>query len=139
MKNLGGLMKQAQQMQAKMQEMQAKLEALEITGESGAGLVRVTLNGKGEMKGVKIDPKLADPADMEMLEDLVVAAHRDAKEKIDTQAAAEMQKITGGMQPVSVQVPLDNKRRLKLLVTNALDGSAQDRADWGNAQVTCAP
>ena len=106
MKNLGGLMKQAQQMQAKMQEMQAKLEGMEITGESGAGLVRVTLNGKGEMKGVKIDPKLADPADMEMLEDLVVAAHRDAKEKIDTQAAAEMQKITGGMQlPPGMKLP----------------------------------
>ena len=79
MKNLGGLMKQAQQMQAKMQEMQAKLETLEITGESGAGLVRVTLNGKGEMKGVKIDPKVADPADIEMLEDLIVAAHAEAK------------------------------------------------------------
>ena len=85
MKNLGGLMKQAQQMQAKMQEMQAKLETMEITGESGAGLVRITLNGKGEMKGVKIDPKVADPADIEMLEDLIVAAHRDAKEKIDAE------------------------------------------------------
>lgn len=106
MKNLGGLMKQAQQMQARMQEMQAKLETLEITGEAGAGLVRVTLNGKGEMKGVKIDPKLADPADMEMLEDLIVAAHRDAKDKIDTQTATEMQKITGGMQlPPGMKLP----------------------------------
>ncbi len=61
MKNLAGLMKQAQQMQSKMQEMQAKLEAMEMTGEAGAGLVRVTLNGKGDMKRVKIDPKLADP------------------------------------------------------------------------------
>jgi DNA-binding YbaB/EbfC family protein len=106
MKNLGGLMKQAQQMQAKMQEMQAKLETMELTGESGAGLVRVTLNGKGDMKGVKIDPKLADPADMEMLEDLIVAAHRDAKDKIDTQTSAEMQKITGGMQlPPGMKLP----------------------------------
>jgi hypothetical protein len=106
MKNLGGLMKQAQQMQAKMQEMQAKLETLEITGESGAGLVRVTLNGKGEMKGVKIDPKVADPADIEMLEDLIVAAHRDAKEKIDAETSAEMQKITGGMQlPPGMKLP----------------------------------
>ena len=106
MKNLGGLMKQAQQMQERMQEMQAKLEAMTMTGEAGAGLVRVTMNGKGEMKGVKIDPKLADPADMEMLEDLIVAAHRDAKEKIDTQAAAEMQKITGGMQlPPGMKLP----------------------------------
>ena len=106
MKNLGGLMKQAQQMQAKMQEMQAKLETMEITGESGAGLVRITLNGKGEMKGVKIDPKVADPADIEMLEDLIVAAHRDAKDKIDAQTSAEMQKITGGMQlPPGMKLP----------------------------------
>jgi nucleoid-associated protein EbfC len=106
MKNLGGLMKQAQQMQERMQEMQSRLETLEISGESGAGLVRVTLNGKGEMRGVKIDPKLADPADMEMLEDLIVAAHRDAKGKIDAQAAAEMQKITGGMQlPPGLKLP----------------------------------
>ncbi len=106
MKNLGGLMKQAQQMQARMQEMQAKLETMEITGEAGAGLVRVTLNGKGAMKGVKIDPKLADPADMEMLEDLILAAHHDAKDKIDTQTAAEMQKITGGMQlPPGMKLP----------------------------------
>jgi len=106
MKNLGGLMKQAQQIQERMQEMQARLETMEMTGESGAGLVRVTLNGKGDMKRMKIDPKLADPADMEMLEDLVVAAHRDAKDKIDTLAAAEMQKITGGMQlPPGMKLP----------------------------------
>jgi nucleoid-associated protein EbfC len=99
-------MKQAQQMQERMQEMQSRLETLEISGESGAGLVRVTLNGKGEMKGVKIDPKLADPADMEMLEDLIVAAHRDAKGKIDAQTTAEMQKITGGMQlPPGMKLP----------------------------------
>lgn len=106
MKNLGGLMKQAQQIQERMQEMQARLETMEMTGESGAGLVRVTLSGKGEMRHVKIDPKLADPADMEMLEDLIVAAHRDAKDKIDTLAAAEMQKISGGLQlPPGMKLP----------------------------------
>jgi DNA-binding YbaB/EbfC family protein len=106
MKNLGGLMKQAQQMQERMQEMQAKLEGMAMTGEAGAGLVSVTLNGKGELKGVKIDPKLADPADMEMLEDLIVAAHRDAKDKIDALTAAEMQKVTGGMQlPPGMKLP----------------------------------
>jgi DNA-binding YbaB/EbfC family protein len=106
MKNLGGLMKQAQQMQAKMQEMQAKLETMQITGEAGAGMVRVTLSGKGEMKGIKLDPKLADPADMEMLEDLIIAAHRDAKNKIDAQTADEMQKVTGGMQlPPGMKLP----------------------------------
>ena len=106
MKNLSGLMKQAQQMQSKMQEMQAKLETLELTGESGAGLVRVTLNGKGDLKGVKIDPKLADPADMEMLEDLIVAAHRDAKTKIEAMTQDEMQKVTGGLQlPPGMKLP----------------------------------
>ena len=106
MKNLGGLMKQAAQMQAKMQEMQSKLETMQVTGESGAGMVRVTLNGKGEMQGIKLDPKLADPSDMEMLEDLILAAHRDAKNKIDAQTADEMQKITGGMQlPPGMKLP----------------------------------
>ena len=106
MKNLGGLMKQAAQMQAKMQEMQAKMETALVTGEAGAGMVRVTLNGKGEMKNLKLDPKLADPSDMEMLEDLIVAAHRDAKQKIDAQMADEMQNLTGGMQlPPGMKLP----------------------------------
>ena len=106
MKNLAGLMKQASQMQAKMQEMQEKLESMEVEGASGAGMVAVTLNGRGEMKRVKIDPKLADPAEMEMVEDLIVAAHADAKRKIETMASEEMQKITGGMQlPPGMKLP----------------------------------
>ncbi|HEY1934638.1 MAG TPA: YbaB/EbfC family nucleoid-associated protein [Acetobacteraceae bacterium] len=106
MKNLGGLMKQAAQMQSRMQEMQAKLEAMEMDGEAGAGLVRVTLNGKGDLRKVHIDPKLADPADTEMLEDLLVAAHRDAKAKIDAAMASEMQKVTGGLQlPPGMKLP----------------------------------
>jgi DNA-binding YbaB/EbfC family protein len=106
MKNLAGLMKQAQQMQSKMQEMQTKLEALEITGESGAGLVKVTLNGKSDIKRIKIDPKVIDPADPEVLEDLIAAAHRDAKTKIEAVSAEEMQKVTGGMQlPPGMKLP----------------------------------
>jgi DNA-binding YbaB/EbfC family protein len=106
MKNLAGLMKQASQMQAKMQEMQTKLESMEVEGASGAGMVAVTLNGRGEMKRVKIDPKLADPADMEMIEDLIVAAHADAKRKIEAMASEEMQKLTGGMQlPPGMKLP----------------------------------
>jgi hypothetical protein len=106
MKNLAGLMKQAQQMQSKMQEMQSKLEAMEVDGVSGAGLVAVTLNGKGDLRRVKIDPKLADPADMEMLEDLIVAAHRDAKSKIEALTQDEMQKVTGGLQlPAGMKLP----------------------------------
>ena len=106
MKNLAGLMKQAQQMQSKMEEMQSKLESIEVEGVSGAGLVAVTLNGKGELRRVKIDPKLADPADMEMLEDLLVAAHRDAKTKVEVMSQAEMQKLTGGLQlPPGMKLP----------------------------------
>ena len=106
MKNLSGLMKQASQMQAKMQEMQAKMEAMEVEGTSGAGLVAVTLTGKGDMKRLKVDPKLADPAEMEMLEDLVVAAHTEAKRRIEEIMAEEMAKVTGGMQlPGGMKLP----------------------------------
>ena len=106
MKNLAGLMKQASQMQAKMQEMQAKLEALEIEGTAGAGMVTLTLNGKGELKRLKIDPKLADPAEMEMLEDLLIAAHAEAKRKIEATTNDEMQKVTGGLSlPGGMKLP----------------------------------
>ena len=106
MKNLSGLMKQAQQMQAKMQEMQSKLEGMEITGEAGAGLVSVMLNGKGDLRRIKIDPKVIDPADAEMLEDLIVAAHANARQKLEAATAAEMQKVTGGMQlPPGMKLP----------------------------------
>ncbi len=97
MKNLAGLMKQASQMQSKMEEMQARLQTIELVGEAGAGMVRVTMNGKGELRGIKIDPKIVDPADSEVLEDLIMAAHRDAKAKIDAAMAAEMQQVTGGL------------------------------------------
>lgn len=106
MKNIAGLMKQASQMQAKMAEMQAKVEAMETEGQSGAGMVVVTLSGKGDLRRVKIDPKLADPAEVEMLEDLLVSAHADAKRKLDAMMADEMAKVTGGMQlPAGMKLP----------------------------------
>jgi len=106
MKNLAGLMKQAQQMQSKMEDMQSKLEAMEITGEAGAGLVKVILNGKGTLRKVMLDKKIVDPSETEMLEDLIVAAHRDAKTKIDAASAEEMQKVTGGLQlPPGMKLP----------------------------------
>jgi DNA-binding YbaB/EbfC family protein len=106
MKNLAGMMKQAQQMQSKMEDMQAKLESMELTGEAGAGLVKVTMNGKSDMRRIKIDPKIVDPADTEMLEDLILAATRDAKAKVEAAAADEMQKITGGLQlPPGMKLP----------------------------------
>jgi nucleoid-associated protein EbfC len=106
MKNLAGMMKQAQQMQSKMQEMQTKLESMELTGEAGAGLVKVVLNGKGDMRKITLDPKIVDPADTEMLEDLILAATRDAKAKVESAAADEMQKVTGGLQlPPGMKLP----------------------------------
>ncbi len=106
MKNIAGLMKQASQMQARMAEMQAKVEAMEVTGESGAGMVKLTLAGKGEMRRVQIDPKLIDPAEAEMLEDLLVSAHADARRKLDALMAEEMSKVTGGMElPAGLKLP----------------------------------
>ena len=106
MKNIAGMMKQAQQMQQKMAEMQAKLDVTEIEGVAGAGLVRVRLTGKGALKSVKIDPKLADPAEIEMLEDLVMAAHADAKVKLDGMMEAETKAAMGGLSlPPGLKLP----------------------------------
>lgn len=105
MKNIGQLMKQAQQMQQKMAEMQQKMEQTEITGAAGAGLVQVTINGKSEMRALKIDPSLVDPQEVEVLEDLVIAAFNDAKGKLETQMADEMTKVTGGMNIPGMKLP----------------------------------
>ena len=106
MKNLAGLMKQASQMQQKMQEMQARLESEEVEGSSGAGMVSVRMSGKGELRGVTIDPKLADPSEIEILQDLLVAAHAEARRKMEALAADEMQKMTGGMTlPPGMKLP----------------------------------
>ena len=106
MKNLGQMMKQAQEMQGKIQELQERLNQMEISGSAGGGMVQVTLTGKGEMRAIKIDPSLADPEDIEVLEDLVVAAVNDARTKVEQQAAEEMQKLTGGLNlPPGIQLP----------------------------------
>ena len=106
MKNLAGLMKQAGEMQKKMEDMQATLEAMSVEGESGAGMVRVTLSGKGDLRAVAVDPKLIDPAEVEMMTDLIVAAHADAKRKVEALTAEEMQKVTGGLSlPAGMKLP----------------------------------
>ena len=106
MKSIASLMKQASEMQKKMAEMQGLLEALTVEGVAGAGMVRVTLSGKGELKSVVIDPKLADPAEMEMLQDLLIAAHADAKRKSEAVSQEEMQKLTGGLNlPPGLKLP----------------------------------
>ncbi len=106
MKNLGQMMKQAQAMQAKMAEMQEKLAQLEVSGQSGAGMVQATLNGKSELRGLKIDPSLIDPGEVEVLEDLIVAAVNDAKTKVEAKVAEEMKNVTGGLElPPGMTLP----------------------------------
>lgn len=106
MKNLGQMLKQAQEMQSRMAELQERLAAVEMTGAAGGGLVQVTLNGKGEMKKVKIDKSLMVADETEVLEDLIVAATNDAKTRVEALVAGEMQKLTGGLQlPPGMKLP----------------------------------
>ena len=87
MKNLSQMMKQAQQMQERMAELQARLDQVEVAGQSGGGMVQVTLTGKGELRKLKIDKSLVDPAETEVLEDLIVAAFNDAKARVESHMA----------------------------------------------------
>lgn len=107
---LGDIMKQAQEMQGKMQQMQAELQNLEVTGESGAGLVKVTMNGRHDVTAVSIDASLIKADDSaetkEMLEDLVAAATNDAVRKVEAQSKEKMSEVTGGMQlPPGFKMP----------------------------------
>ena len=97
MKNFAGMMKQAQELQSRMAEMQAEMERVRVEGQSGGGLVVLTLNGKGELVGVKIDASLIKPDEVEILEDLIVAAHTDAKAKVERLLQEKMQTLTGGL------------------------------------------
>ncbi|MCS6890140.1 MAG: YbaB/EbfC family nucleoid-associated protein [Rhodovarius sp.] len=106
MKNLTHMLKQAQQMQSRMAEMQAKLEAAEVEGQAGAGMVKLRLSGKGDLKRVMIDPSLMVPEEREVLEDLLVAAHADARQKVEAMMAEEMQKATAGISlPPGLKLP----------------------------------
>ena len=106
MKNLANMMKQAQEMQAKMQQMQEEMERAEVDGSSGGGMVTCTINGKGEMRRINIDKSLVDPEDKEVLEDLIVAAVNDAKGKADQKMREETEKMMGGMQlPPGMKLP----------------------------------
>jgi DNA-binding YbaB/EbfC family protein len=97
LKDLGGLMAQAQQMQAKMKELQEQLERQEIIGSSGAGMVKVTVNGKGETRRIDIDASLFKPEDKGVVEDLIVAAANDARGKVEETVQERMKQITGGL------------------------------------------
>jgi DNA-binding YbaB/EbfC family protein len=92
-----GLMKQAAELKSKMEAMQAELEQIEVQGSSGGGLVTVRLSGKGEMKGVKIDDTLIKPSEKEIVEDLIVAAHADARRKAESLVQEKMKGVAGDL------------------------------------------
>lgn len=97
MRDFMGMMKQAAQLQSKMQEMQAELDTIEVEGTAGGGMVSVTLTAKGALKGVKIDDSLLQPSEKEIVEDLLVTAHADARRKAETVLAEKMKAMTGGL------------------------------------------
>ncbi len=104
--NIGQMMRQVQEVQTKMAQMQERLADISVMGQSGGGMVAATMNGRGELKKIKLDPKLVDPAEIEMLEDLIVAACNDAKVKTDAAIAEETQKIMGDLKlPPGMKLP----------------------------------
>ncbi len=106
MKDVMGLMKQAQAMQARLGEVQAELEKAEVEGQSGAGLVRIVMTAKGAMKAITIDPSLMKEDEREILEDLIVTACEDARKKADRLAEEKMKAVTAGLQlPPGMKLP----------------------------------
>ncbi|MGB8817252.1 MAG: YbaB/EbfC family nucleoid-associated protein [Rhizobiaceae bacterium] len=106
MKDIMGLMSKAKEMQAKMQAMQEEMASIEAEGASGGGAVKVKLNGKGNMTGISIDASLVQPGDGEIIEDLVLAAHNDAKAKVEAIMAEKTQALTAGLQmPPGFKLP----------------------------------
>ncbi|KRA95115.1 nucleoid-associated protein [Devosia sp. Root685] len=97
MKDIMGMMKAASEMKGKMEAMQAELAEMVVEGRSGGGLVTVALSGKGDLRGLKIDPSLANPAEIEVLEDLIVAAFNDAKGKSENEVQRRMSEVTAGL------------------------------------------
>lgn len=102
---LGNMMKQVQQMQAKMAEMQAELENAEVEASSGGGMVKVVVNGKGDLKDLIIDPQVVDQDDIEMLQDLIIAAINQAKEKANELQQEQMSDLTGGLNIPGLNLP----------------------------------
>jgi nucleoid-associated protein EbfC len=97
MVDIMGLMKKAQAMQAKMKDVQEELERLEVEGQSGGGMVKIRLNAKGQMKAIALDSTLMKPEDREIVEDLILAAHADARAKADRVTEEKMQEVTSGL------------------------------------------
>jgi nucleoid-associated protein EbfC len=92
-----GMMKQATELKSKMEAMQAELDRIEVDGAAGAGMVTVKISGKGDLRGVGIDDTLLKPDQKEIVEDLIVAAHADARRKLETVLQEKMQALTGGL------------------------------------------
>ena len=92
-----GLMKQAAELKSKMETMQAELDRMEVEGTAGGGLLTVTLSGKGELRSAKVDDSLLKPDQKEIVEDLLVAAHADARRKLETMLQDKMQTMAGGL------------------------------------------
>ena len=106
MRDLMGIMKQAQAMQEKMTSLQAELDLVEVTGASGGGSVSVTMTAKGQVKGVSLDPSLLNPDEREILEDLIVAAINDARGKAEAKAQEKMGELTKGLPlPPGMKLP----------------------------------
>ena len=106
MRDLMGMMKQAKELQEKMQSLQDEAAALSIEGSAGGGLVIVTVNGKSEMKSIHIDPSLLRPEEAEIVEDLIVAAYGDARQKSEAVLAEKMRALTGGLAlPPGMKLP----------------------------------
>lgn len=106
MKDLMGMMKGIGDMKAKMEAAQAEIGNLVVEGKAGGGLVTVTLSGKGDLRGIKIDPSLFRDDDVEVLEDLLIAAHADAKGKAEAEVAQRMQEVTAGLPiPPGMKLP----------------------------------
>ncbi|MEA1980149.1 MAG: YbaB/EbfC family nucleoid-associated protein [candidate division Zixibacteria bacterium] len=103
--NIGNMMKQVQQMQEKMQKMQEELEQIEVEGSSGGGMVKVVANGKGDMVSITIDKEVVDPEDVEMLQDLIIAAIAQAKEKSQELQQEQMSGLTGGLNIPGMNLP----------------------------------
>lgn len=106
MKDIMGLMKQAKEMQSKMQEMQEGMSEVEATGSAGAGMVTLTISGKNDLRSLTIDPSLVKDGEVEMIEDLIIAAHADAKGKVETIVAEKTQELTAGLPiPPGMKLP----------------------------------
>ncbi|MBF0455724.1 MAG: YbaB/EbfC family nucleoid-associated protein [Magnetococcales bacterium] len=105
MKNLGDILKQAQKMQGEMAKIQEEMAATSIIGQSGGGMVEVTMDGKQEVKSVRLDPTVVDARDVEMLEDLIASAFNDAQKKVQAMTQENMAKMTGGLNIPGMKLP----------------------------------